>query len=135
MTRQQRKIIEREFYRYKENMKKAATAAADCAYRNFSVDYTSPRVKSSPIGNTAENKIVKLIEEEDHAWRWCVVFQKTMEHFLSEQKDELMRRRYIEREHFLKTCNELCLSSSTYFYWVEDVLQIAFRWAKELKII
>lgn len=132
MTRQQRKIIEREFYNYKDNMNKAATAAADCAYRNFSVDYISPRVKSSPIGNVAENKIVKLIGEEDRAWRWCVVFQKTMDRFRWTQKDELMRRRYIERESEVATCMAICIDRSTYYHWLNEILEIAFMWEKEI---
>lgn len=135
MTRQQRKAIEREFFRYKENRAKAATAASEAAYAEFRRGLAETRVKSSPVGNTTENRIIKLLGEEDLAWRWCVVFEKTAEHFLAEQKDELMRRRYLGREHYLITCNALCLSVSTYFYWVEQIIQVAFRWAQELKIM
>ena len=135
MTRLQRKAIEREFYNYPMNQEKIANAAEDCAYKYMSIDYASPRVKSSPAGNSTENRIVKLIGDEDRAWRWCEVFEKTMEHFYFSQKDELIRRRYLAREHYLVTCNALCLSISTYFYWLDNILQVAYQWAKKLDII
>lgn len=132
MTRQQRKTIEREFFAYPANLEKAANAAADCAYANFGTDFSEPRVKSSPAGNVAENRLIKLIGEEDLAWRWCVVYQKTFERFRWTQKDELMRRRYIERESEIKSCMEIGIARSTYYLWVEEILLAANMWAKDL---
>lgn len=133
MTRQQRKQIEREFYNYKANRDKAANHVASHAYDGFGMDYSEPRVQSSP-GNSVEDSLIRAISQEERAWKWCIVFQKTMERFLMEQKDELMRRRYILREHYLTTCTALCMAPSTYFYWVEDILNVAYKWAVELKI-
>ena len=134
MTRQQRKQIEREFYNYKANRDKAANYVASHAYDGFGIDYTEQHVKSS-IFNNPERKLIQALGEEERAWKWCVVFQKTMERFRWTQKDELMRRRYIEREHEVKTCMGLCIARSTYFAWTEEVLLVAFMWAKEFNIL
>ena len=133
MTKQQRKTIEREFFNYKRNRDKAAGYVASHAYDIFSVDYSEPRVSSS-AGNVAEDRVVRLISEEDRAYQWCVVYQKTMERFYWSMKDVLMRRRYEKREHYLTTCNELHISDRTYYLWREDILNAAFLWAQKLKI-
>lgn len=134
MTKQQRKQIEREFYNYKLNRDKAANYVASHALDGLTIDYSEPRVKSSP-GNTMENKLIKAIDEEDLAWRWYLVYEKTMERFYWTQKDELMRRRYEKKEHETATCMALCIARSTYFAWTEEIMLVAFMWAKELSLL
>lgn len=135
MTKQQRQTIEREFFACSSEPSRRKNVIAEAAYAHFGTDYSEPRVKSSPAGNSAENRLVRLLDEEERATRWCTVFQKTMERFRWTQKDELMRRRYLGREPYLVTCDAMCLSPSTYYSWTEDILLVAFRWAQELKIM
>ena len=134
MTRAQRKQIEREFYNYKQNRDKAANYVASHAFDGFGVDYSEPRVKSSP-GNGVERNMIQALGEEERAWKWCVVFQKTMERFRWTQKDELMRRRYIEREHEAKTCMGIGIERRTYYYWINEILETSFLWANNFKLL
>ena len=133
MTRAQRKQIEREFYNYKANRDKAASYVASHAYDNFGMDYSEPRVKSSS-GNGVERNVIRMISEEERAWKWCIVFQKTMERFRWTQKDELMRRRYISNEREVKTCMAVGIERRTYFYWLNELLDVAFLWALDLNL-
>ena len=133
MTKQQRKQIEREFYNYKLNRDKAASYVASHAYDGFGVDYSALRVKSSH-GNVPERTLINALGEEERAWKWCVVFQKTMDRFRWTQKDELMRRRYIEKESEVKTCMAVGIERRTYFYWLNELLDVAFLWALEMSL-
>lgn len=134
MTRAQRKQIEREFYNYKQNRDKAANYVASHAYDGFGVDYTKPQVRASH-GNGVENNVIRAISEEERAWKWCLVYQKVFERFRWTQKDELMRRRYMEKEHEIKTCMAVGIERRTYFYWLNEMLDVAFLWALEWKLL
>ena len=134
MTRQQRKTIEQEFYGYSENMKKAAAHISERVFEGFETDFSEPRVKSSPKGNAMEARTVGIISESERTWKWCKVFEKTLERFKWTQKDELMRRRYIKRETDTTTCMAIGISRSTYYLWVEEIIIAAFAWALELRI-
>ncbi len=133
MTRKQRNTIEHEFFNYRKNRDKAASYVSSHAFDVFSVDYAEPRVNVS-AGNIAEERIVRMITEEDRAYRWCIVYQKTLERFYWSHKDALMRRRYEQGEHCLATCDALHISERTYYFWLEEILTVASLWAQTLKI-
>lgn len=133
MTRQQRKEIEREFYNYARNRQQAAQFVSSHAFDHFGVDYTSERVKSS-TGNSTERSVIRMIDEADRMWRWCLVFEKTLERFRWDQKDKLMRMKYIERKKPTAICSIIGIGRSTYFYWMEEIRQIAYLWALDLKL-
>jgi len=133
MTRQQRKTIEHEFRNYTKNRQQAAEYVASQAFSHFGVDYSSERVKSSS-GNYAEQKIIRVIDEADKMWRWCLVFEKTIEHFRWEKKDKVMRMKYIERKKTFEICQAVSVSRSEYFYWLNHILEIAYNWACDLKL-
>ncbi len=132
MTKQQRKTIEREFYRYNFNKR----TADDYAVTAVAYDSKAPdgeRVKTSG-GNTNEQLVIRAIYETERMRGWCKVFEKTIDKFRWEQKDKLMQKRYIERKGIWRTCEEIGIERRTYFYWLEDILQTAFLWASELKL-
>lgn len=132
MTKQQRKTIEREFYRYNFNKRTADNYAVDAvAYSSAAPD--GERVKTSG-GNTNEQLVIRAIYETERMRGWCKVFEKTIDKFRWEQKDKLMQKRYIERKGIWRTCEEIGIERRTYFYWLEDILQTAFLWASELKL-
>lgn len=131
MTKTQKKLIEREFYKYKENKRNCGNVVNKVAFMSRISD--EERVMTSS-GNTIENTMVRALNEDIRIHNWVKVFENTLSKFKWEQKDKLMQKRYIERESPERTCHELAISRSTYFYWVEDILQVAFMWAKELKI-
>lgn len=133
MTKQQR-TVDRELYNYESNMKKAANYAASHAFDNFGMDYSSPRVKTSPR-NSSESKVIEWADEERRAWLWCVVFQRTFTKFRWEKKDELMRKKYIEKKSPVCICRELHIDRATYFRWLCEVRITGEQWAHDLKII
>lgn len=133
MTKQQRKTIEREFFNYTKNRQQSAEYVASHAFDHFGVDYMSERVKCSS-GNSAEQKVIRAIDEADRMWRWCLVFEKTLERFRWEQKDKVMRMKYIERKKPLEIYTTIGIERRTYFYWLEEIRTIAFMWALDLKL-
>lgn len=133
MTKQQRKTIEREFYNYVKNRQQAAEYVSSHAFDHFGVDYSSERVRSS-AGNYAESKVIRAIDDSDRMWRWCLVFEKTLERFRWEQKDKVMRMKYIERKKPLEIYTTIGIERRTYFYWLEEIRTIAFMWALDLKL-
>lgn len=131
MTLQQRRAIDHEFYRYEQNKKKAAEYVASHAFDNFSMDYSSLHVKSSQR-NAPEWRLITEIGEAERAWKWCKVFENVMTKYRWEKKDELMRKKYIEKKALWRICDEIGIERRTYFYWLNDVLETALQWAKEL---
>jgi hypothetical protein len=133
MTTEQRKTIEREFYRYKWNKRECENYAVHAvAYDSAAPD--GDRIKSS-CGNKNEQLVIRAIYDQERMRAWCIVFEKTKEKFKWEQKDKLMEKRYLERKGIWRTCEEIGISRATYFYWLEDIIQTAFLWAKELMLV
>lgn len=133
MTKQQRKIIEREFYRYKWNKVQAENYAV-CAVAYDSKAPDGERVKTGG-GNANEQLVIRAIYDQERMRGWVTVFEKTLDNFKWEHKDKLMQKRYIERKSVWRTCEEVGISRATYFYWIKDIIQTAYLWAKELKVI
>ncbi|MDE6442333.1 MAG: DUF1492 domain-containing protein [Clostridia bacterium] len=132
MTKQQRKTIEREFYKYEWNRREATNHTVTAvAYNSSAPD--GERVKTSS-GNKNEQLMIRAIYETEQMLGWVKVFEKTLDKFKWEHKDKLMRKRYIERKSIWRTCEEIGISRATYFYWLEDIMQTAFMWALELKL-
>lgn len=134
MTRQERRQIEREFFNYKENREQAANYVASSAYNGFAIDYSHERVHSS-AGNSVEQAVINAISKEERAWKWCVVFQKTLDKYRWEQKDKLILKKYIERKPRWRICEELCIQERTYHYWLNDILETAYMWVKALILL
>ena len=133
MTKQQRKEIEKQFYRYKWNKQQSDNYMITAvAYDSKAPD--GERVKTSG-GNTQEQLVIRAIYETERLHGWCTVFEKTLEKFKWEQKDKLMQKRFLDRKSVWRTCEEIGISRATYFYWLEDILQSAFLWAKELRLM
>lgn len=134
MTRQERKRIEDEFFNYKSNRDKAANYVASSAFDGFAIDYSHERVKSSG-GNSVERALINAISEEERLWKWCLVFEKTLDKYRWEQKDKLIIKKYIDRRPRWHICLDLALSERTYHRWLDDILDTAYLWAKEFALI
>ena len=132
MTRQERWQIEREFFNYKLNREQAANHVASSALSGFAIDYSHERVHSS-AGNSVEQAVINAISKEERAWKWCRVFEKTLDKYRWEQKDKLILKKYIERKPRWRICEELALDRSTYYRWLNDILETAYMWAKEFE--
>lgn len=134
MTRQERKKIENEFFNYKTNLDKAANFVASSAFDGFAIDYSHERVRSSG-GNSVERAIINAISEEEKAYKWCKVFEKTLDKYRWEQKDILIVKKYIDHRPRWRIMFELALSEKTYHRWLDDILYTGYMWAKEFSLI
>ena len=132
MTNEQR-IINRQFYRYKWSKRELENHTLYAvAYDSSAPD--GERIKTS-VGNRQEQLVIRAIYETEQLRAWVAVFEKTQERFKWELKDKLMQKRFIERKKPWKICDEIGISRRTYDYWLEDILNVAYRWAKEYKLI
>ena len=134
MTKQQKRAIDREFYNYICNKRQAAEYVASHAFDGFGVDYGGVRVKSSSQ-NGQERRIVSVVGEEERLYRWCLVFEHTITKFRWEKKDELMRKKYIERKGVNRICVEVGIDRATYFRWIQEIRLVAWQWAEELRVL
>lgn len=134
MTKQQRKKIEREFYNYEKTRNECAAYMAERAIAGLGVDFSGERVKTSQV-NTAEEKVVKTVDEYERMYKWCLVYEKTLERFKWTLKDKLMQMRYIDKNHQVCICDVIGISDRTLRYWVEEILQVAFMWAQEYNLL
>lgn len=134
MTKQQRKIIEKHFYNYEKERNEAAEYLAERAVAGMGLDYSNERVKSSP-GNSVEKKVVDAVDEHLILYKWCLVFEKTLERFKWTLKDKLMQMRYIDKNHRVCICDVIGISDRTLDYWTEEILLAAFNWAQEFDLL
>ncbi len=134
MTKQQRKMIEREFYNYEKNRNEAADYISSRALARMGVDYSRERVKSSN-GNFVEESVINAVDKYERLYKWCLVYEKTLDRFRWTQKDKLMQMRYIDKNHDVCICDVIGISDRTVRYWVEEILQVAFMWAQEFNLV
>lgn len=134
MTREQRKKIEREFYNYEKNRATAAEYFANRALAGIGVDYSRDRVKTSQK-NSVEENVIKTVDGYEMLYKWCLVYEKTLERFRWTLKDKLMQMRYIDRNHEVCICDVIGISERTMRYWVEDILQVAYMWAQDYGLL
>lgn len=133
MTKEQRRTIEREFYRYKWNKRECENYAV-CAVAYDSKASDGERIKSSS-GNKNEQLVIRAIYNQEKMLGWCTVFEKTRDKFYCDLKDELMNKKYVENKSRRRICREIGISERTYDYWLSDILCIAYFRAKDLKLL
>ncbi len=133
MTNDQRRQINREFYNYKEYKSQVKETLADAFYGGLNFNYSNVRVSSSP-GNTAENRVIKALSDSERMALWVRVFEFTCIKFSWEHKDNVLKKKYIEGKGKYLICHEMAISPRTYDYWMSDITETAFRWAKFFKL-
>ncbi len=134
VTRTQRKEIEYQFRNYGKNRQTSALYISDHAYDNLGIDYTRVKVNSSQR-NSAESRIIREIDAVNKSYLWCKVYEQTLDRFRWTKKDDLMRLKYIARKGVMPICKKIGIERRTYFYWLDEILQIGLMWAKELNLM
>lgn len=137
MTNQQKKIIEKEFYRYKENKQIAGKFIDDYVAKQLSVNYEKDRVNGSGL-NGVESGVISAIDKDAatgaRSRKWAIVYEKTRDKYFREGKDRLMQLRFQENKNVTQVCRELHIERRTYFYWLEEILNTAKLWANALGV-
>ena len=135
MTNEIRKRIKQAFYDYPKMFKQAVISTVEWAESNMAVDYNKVSVQTSP-GNYKETQLCALLDDNLKIVRWCSVVEKVLEHYHFE-KDKI---KFIESHYFNKksdnnTCIEICIGRATFYRWQDEIIEEAYKWAKELKLI
>ncbi len=80
-----------------------------------------------------ESEFRKYPDNESPEWK--VVCDKVLERFKWTQNEKLIRKYYIEKKSPIAVCMEICVSEREFYYSKREVLDMAFRWAKEYKLL
>lgn len=84
MTTEQRKTIEREFYRYKWNKRECENYAVHAvAYDSAAPD--GDRIKSS-CGNKNEQLVIRAIYDQERMRAWCIVLRRRKKNLSGSRK-------------------------------------------------
>lgn len=134
MTKQQRKIIEREFYNYEKNRNEAADYISSRALARMGVDYSRERVKSSN-GNSVEESVIKTVDKYERMYKWCLVYEKTLDRFRFTLRDKVMQLRYIKHRNNVYIGKMIYVCERTVRYWVNEIQEVAFHIAQEFNLI
>ena len=135
MEKTNKNKIKRAFYSYPKLLKQAVQSTVDFAEENFAVDYSKVSVQSSKT-NGKEAKLCAIIDDNLTTLRWCYVVEKVLEHYHFEKdKVAFINTFYFKGKSDIVTCVEIGVSRATLFRWQDEVLEIAYKWAKEYKVI
>lgn len=83
----------------------------------------------------------KAIEKEFRKYpnnecnEWKTVCDKVLERFKWTQNEKLIRKYYIENKTPIAVCMELFMSEREFYYSKREILDMAFRWAREYKLL
>lgn len=135
MERKVRGIVKKALNNYPVIFSDVVQSTVDWAESNMAIDYGKVAVKTSP-GNYKEAQLCKLLDDNQQKARWCYVIEKVLDHYKFEQdKIKFIRAFYFDKKSEVQACMEVGISRRTMFYWQEEILDITYRWAKELKVI
>ena len=130
-----RRKIKKAFYCYPELLSCAVISTVDWAENNMAVDYGKVAVQTSP-GNYKETQLCGIIDDSVEKMRWAYLVEKVLDHYHFE-RDKV---KYIETHFFKKkgdviTCLEVGIGRMTFYRWQDEILEVAYKWAKELRLL
>lgn len=135
MEKTNKNKIKRAFYSYPKFLKQAVQSTVDFAEENFAVDYSKVSVQSSKT-NAKETKLCAIIDNNLNTLRWCYVVEKVLDHYHFEKdKVAFINTFYFKGKSDIATCMEVGICRQTLYNWQNEVLEIAYKWAKEYKVI
>ena len=66
---------------------------------------------------------------------WRIIFNNLLVTYKWSDREKLIRKRYIEHKSVVCVCMEIPISDRTYRNWRKEILNRAYDWAKEYKIL
>ena len=128
-----RSRIKKAFYSYPKEIKSAVVSTVEWAESNFAVDYSKVNVQTSHC-NYKETQLCALMDENLKKVRWCYVVEKVIEHYHFERdKVKFIETHYFKQKGDIETCLEVGISRRTFYNWQDEIIETAYKWAKELK--
>lgn len=135
MKNETRKLIKKAFYNYPKAMKEAVVLTVDWAESNFAIDYSKVSVQTSP-SNYKETQLCALMDDNLKKMRWCYVVEKVLDRYHFEQgKVKFVQMHYFNKKSEVETCLEVGICRSTFYAWQDEIIEEAYNWAKELRLI
>jgi hypothetical protein len=135
MEKKALKLVKKALYTYPKMLKEAVTSTVEWADSNMAVDFGKVAVQSS-AGNFKETQLCKIMDDNLLKVRWCYMVEKVLDHYHFEQdKVKFIKMHYFDKRGELETCLEIGVCRATFYNWQNEVLETAYNWAKELKVI
>lgn len=135
MTSEQKRLINSEFYKCDGYQSEVKATLDGAIYSGTTVDYSSLRVSGGGGANGVENRVIKALNDSQHKSLWVQVFNYTLIKYTGEYKDRLIRMKYIERCSRRQICGKLHIGTATYHRWLDEILETAYMWCRNLKIL
>ena len=135
MKKGERNQIKKAFYTYPEMMKSAVVSTVEWAESNFAVDYGKVNVQTSPC-NYKEAQLCGLIDDNAKKIRWCYMVEKVLDHYHFESdKVRFIKEHYFKKKGDVTICLDVGISRRTFYNWQEEIIEEAYKWAKELRLV
>lgn len=135
MTNEQKRLINSEFYKCDTYQSEVKATLDGAIYSGTTVDYSSLRVSGGGGSNGVENRVIKALNDSQYKSLWVQVFNYTLIKYTGEYKDRLIRMKYIERCSRRQICGKLHIGTATYHRWLDEILETAYMWCRNLKIL
>lgn len=127
--------VKKALYDYPKALKESVTSTVEWAESNFAIDYSKVCVQSSP-GNHKETQLCNLMDKNLIKVRWCYVVEKVLDHYrFEDEKVKFIKEHFFKQKSDILTCLDVGISRRTFFRWQEEIIEVAYNWAKELKLI
>lgn len=134
MTGEQRKLINSKFYCYEAYKQQVKSALDDAIYSGTTTDYSKMHVSSVSGVNGVENYIIKTISDCEQKSLWVKAFDYTLIKYTGEYKDSLIKMKYLGKCSRKQICSKLHIGTATYNRWLNEILETAYMWCRNLKI-
>ena len=135
MEQRSRRAIKSALKNYLKNFDNVVQSTVDWAENNMAVDYGKVVVKSSK-GNYKETQLCGLIDENQKKMRWCYMVEKVLDHYHFESdKVRFIEDYFFKQKGEVHTCVNVGIGRATLYRWENEIIETAYKWAKELKLI
>ena len=135
MTRQERKLIETMFYNYKKIFNNLVVLTIEWAESNMAVDYSKVAVSYSP-GNYKEAQLCKILDKNQEKLRWSRMVERVLEHYYFDyDKIKFIQSYYFDKKGEVETCLIVGVCRATFFNWKNEILEEAYKWAREFNLL
>lgn len=132
LDRKIRKKIEWAFRTYDTLKEQGADYLVALAEQGITPMYGAAGSRASP-GNPTESKGIKVTEH--NAVLWCKVVENTLTAFQWDMEHELITLHYFKKKSRAFVCECLGVGERTFTYWTENIMNYAYQWVQEYKLV
>lgn len=132
MERETRKKLEGLFRNYRKNKRRLDEIGGDIGLS--AIDYSRLNVQSTP-GNALEERVCRFLDESDRLTLYTRVVWYTLIKYSGQVKEELIKTYYFDGLSIMGTAHAVHVSRRTVFRYLDDILESAEIYARELKVL